>query len=122
MFSFMFGVLGSTIFWLFYGCISLFIGTFILKKVHKDTYYYFIAENKSARSQLAPVFFYDYIICIISPLIGAYIFWFVYVFIAIFYFILKLLFKNILLNVIKKVITTIDKIMPDISINFKKDE
>jgi len=38
MISFMFGVLGSLTFWIFYACISMFMGTLLIRYLDKTTW------------------------------------------------------------------------------------
>jgi hypothetical protein len=119
MLSFMFGVLGSVAFWAIYGVITLFIGTFFLKRNHENTFDEIVNGRIIIDDIDDFITFFGEIIC---PCVWVYIFWPVIILWYIIAFISNLIFKTIIANIIRKAIIFADKAIPDISINVKKEE
>lgn len=113
MLSFMFGVLGNVIFWLFYIAISLFIGTFILKTKAKEAWRFVKTGKSHFWGKAGPDFFFLTLL-----LLGIYLFWPIIVLILLLTFILKL----ILLKGLRKLITTIGDSIPEIEIKQKNKD
>jgi len=65
MLSFMFGVLGSVIFWLIYGCVSVVIGTALLRYLAREVW-----EWMKEGSVCAPFIAIPFVLC--WPVIGAF--------------------------------------------------
>jgi hypothetical protein len=119
MLSFMFAVLGSVTFWAIYGVISLFIGTFFLKRNHENTFEEIVNGWTSVDDFDDFIIFFGDVLC---PFIWVYIFWPIIILWYIIAFIFSLIFKTIIANIIRKAIIFADKATPEISFNIKKKE
>jgi len=107
--EFLFGVLGSVIFWLIYGVGSVAVGTWSLKKYAPKVFEYIKTNGKEGDTDPIDVF-----ICITFHML----FWYLPIIAYGIYWILK----TILWQPIRKTIMSVDKATPDISIKVKKNE
>ena len=113
MFTFMFGVLGSLIFWAIYLPVSLVISLFILKRLGPFGKYVadtFISkgESNSTRKFVS-----------LMALIAIVLLWPIVTFV---YILTKLFFNMVVWNAITKLINKVETITPEVKITFSKEE
>jgi len=113
--AFMFGVLGSFIFWVVFFAISLFIGTMILKRYATTTFNQIKTGKDGKDGWSGPLDGLDIVsICFILFLI--YVFWPV-ILVAL---VIGLFFKHLVWNGMRKTIIVVDTIIP--VVEFKKKD
>ncbi len=116
MFTFMFGVLGSVIFWVSYFGLSLFAGTFILKKVSPDSFKRLIGTyEKPVRSRWEEE--EDDVAWFFLVLI-VYLFW--PMFLA--FYLLKFILVKICIGSFRSAVIFADKNMPEIKISKQQED
>ena len=110
MIKFMFGVLGSSMFWLIYFAISLFIGTLIFRKLFPNVFEFFTTGSCKVGGNGANggIGYFE----VISSCIIIYIGWPVIIILYTTTFIIKFLFMDIF----KRAIIYIDKHTPEFKI------
>ena len=102
MFSFMFGVLGSVIFWISYFGISLFAGTFIMKRLFLIDFNILIGKDKPGGD----------ILYVITPIV-AYLFWPVFII----WYLFKFILVKICIGSFRSAVIFADKNMPEIKVS-----
>ena len=119
MISFMFGTLGSVIFWVLYFVISLFVSTAIIKSIAKDTFSFLTGGNNhltaiplhlNDRDTFHPYVGYTVIAAVV------FLFWPA----VLVYLMFNFAIPNILLPLLKKMIIGVDKMTPTIKFEKKK--
>ena len=122
MIDFVFGVLGSLIFWAAYTMVSSFISTALLKHMAKETFSFLVGGDEHRTKTEGPCRSNNY-----ASETHPYI---CYTFIAIFYFLmwpvvllfvsLRFIIPNVVLPIFRKMVITVDKMTP--TIKFEKKE
>jgi len=115
MIEFMFGVLGSVVFWIGFFVVSFFAGTLVLKRIAKKAYGFIMGERDSA-------FYYSMDggcwVALIILLIGIYLFWPIILVVLAIGFIVKHILWRSFCNVVKFV----DSIIPNIKFEKREGE
>ena len=113
MFTFLFGWMGSLMFWVLYLTVALFAGTAVLRVMAPNTYRYITTGYCRG---------YDIPICLITLAITVYLFWYVFALGLLVVFSVKVLFGKILGTSLRQAIKFADKTIPHVDIRRERDE
>jgi len=115
--EFQFAVLGSVTFWIFYGCISLVVGTIISRMCAPEVF-----EWMTGKRDFCELEYCTREMAIFGTIFAYYLMWPLPLIIILIWYILKLVFGVLLFPFLGSLIKTIDKTIPELSIKMKGQE